>query len=38
MVFLGLYLLPTFDVMTTIIALGGLLIGIIPLTLGMLRN
>lgn len=38
MSFLGLYLLPTFDGITKIIAVGGLAIGIVPLLLGRYRT
>jgi len=34
MVFIGLYSLPTFDLTTTFIGIGGLLIGLIPFWLG----
>ena len=38
MFFLGLYLLPTFDGITTLIAVGGLAIGVVPLLLGRYRT
>jgi amino acid transporter len=38
MVFIGLYSIPTFDTITLIIGIGGLVIGAIPLFLGRMRN
>jgi amino acid transporter len=38
MVFLGLYLLPTFNNITKLIAVGGLIVGALPLILGLLRT
>jgi hypothetical protein len=37
MVFIALYSLPTFDLTTTIIGIGGLFIGLIPFILGRYR-
>ena len=38
MIFIAVYSIPTFDKITLIIGIGGLLIGIIPLLLGRLRK
>jgi amino acid transporter len=38
MVFIGIYSIPTFDTITLIVGIGGLLIGFIPLALGWARN
>lgn len=38
MVFIGLYSIPTFDLITNIMGIGGILIGFVPLLLGELRR
>ena len=38
MVFIALYSIPTFDAITTIMGIGGILIGFVPLLLGDLRR
>ena len=38
MVFIALYSIPTFDVLTNILGMGGLVIGFIPLLLSGLRR
>jgi hypothetical protein len=38
MVFIGLYSIPTFENVTLIIGVGGLLLGFIPLMLGRMRK
>ncbi len=38
MVFIGLYSIPTFETVTLVIGVGGLLLGIIPLLLGRVRR
>ncbi len=38
MVFVALYSIPTFDVITNILGVGGILVGIVPLILGGLRR
>jgi amino acid transporter len=38
MTFIGLYSIPTFDTITLVIGVGGLLIGVIPLVLGKMRS
>lgn len=38
MVFVALYSIPTFDVVTNILGIGGILIGFVPLLLGKLRR
>ena len=38
MVFIAIYSIPTFDKVTLIIGIGGLLIGFIPLILGRMRK
>ena len=38
MAFIGLYSIPTFDKITLIVGIGGLVIGFIPLLLGKMRR
>jgi len=38
MVFIALYSIPTFDTVTNVMGIGGLLVGFVPLFLGRLRR
>lgn len=38
MVFIALYSIPTFDVVTNVLGVGGILLGVVPLVLGKLRR
>jgi hypothetical protein len=38
MVFIAIYCIPTFDAITNIVGIGGILIGFVPLFLNLSRN